>query len=65
MEKIFIQPAKVGNIVLRFDLPGFPQLKQEGEWVEVNPQWLRYLRAGDVVEAEPPKAAKPKKGGGE
>ena len=57
-ERKFIKPAE-GRNVSRND--NRKHLKKEGEWVDLDSYWVRRLKAGDVIAAEPPvKAKKPK-----
>lgn len=57
MEKIFIKPSRPGLVVR---IPGYPNrtLAAGGEWVNKTAAWVRRLRDGSVIEAEPPKRSK-------
>jgi len=58
-ERIFVKPKVEGGIVR--DPLTLRQLKPEGEWKPFNTYWARRLKMGDVVDAQPAKAAKPAK----
>lgn len=57
--KKFLKPCKPGARVRDPFMEGMPLLRDEGEWKPVNVYWLRRLRFGDVVEAQPEAASKP------
>ena len=64
MSTIFVKPGinKTGK-PNRVRLPDKPHLflPEEGDFVPANKFWLRRLRDGSVVVAEPPKTSKPAK----
>lgn len=62
IDKIFIGPKRPGAIIYNFQRQDWRPLAQEGEYVDPDPQWLRYIDAGDVEIKEPPKQKISKKG---
>jgi hypothetical protein len=61
-DKIFVTPLP-GRTIYNFTRPDNRILSPDGEWVENDPQWLRYRDEGSVIIGEPqPKTKLPKKG---
>ncbi|MGJ4971022.1 DUF2635 domain-containing protein [Bradyrhizobium sp. HKCCYLRH1073] len=59
MDNIFLEPALLaagGVVLVRDPQTGVP-LAASGEWKARSPYWVRRLRDGDVVEAQPPASA--------
>jgi len=56
---MYLKPASPGLIVR--DPSTRQPLPEEGREVQLNEWWARRLRAGDVVEAEPPAAPEPRR----
>lgn len=54
-EKIYVTPVP-GRTIYNFTRPDSRVLSADGEWVENDPQWLRYRDEGSVVIGEPAKA---------
>lgn len=53
MEKMFIKPARAGNVV-RDPFALMQLLPADGAWKPRDSYWTRRLIAGDVVETTPP-----------
>lgn len=51
-DKLYVKPGRPGLLVRK---PDYRPLHAGGEWVASSVFWRRRLRAGDVVEAKPPK----------
>lgn len=60
-DKIFVTP-KPGRTVLNFTRRDMRAIDAQGEYVDNDPQWLRYADAGDIeISSSEPVKAKPSK----
>jgi hypothetical protein len=60
VKMIYVKPAVEGSVIRHPEKINY-RIPPEGEWVQDSNQWRRYLRAGDVVLAEPSVADKAQK----
>lgn len=60
MSRLYVKPAPERSVPV--PEKGGQLLGEQGEWVPRDAYWLRRLKDNDVIEAEPPVAAKAKKG---
>lgn len=52
-DKIFVRPARAGLIVHNFARKDMRPIAEDGEYVENDPQWLRYQSEGSIIIGEP------------
>lgn len=54
-DPIFVRPARPGLIIHNFQRKDMRPIAETGEFVENDPQWLRYKTEGSILIGEPEK----------